>query len=1187
MSSEAVMPPSARPRRIPWLLAVIALTLVGALAGPVAPAAAESGTKFTVVIENVSNDGTLTTSEGTVAVPLSPGAYLVRPAGRNSLLDPRDAATPALEALAEDGDPSGFPSQVPGSQVFNTPDGASGPAPIFPGESYTFSFTAEPGDELSLATMFVQSNDWFYSTLSDERGIALFDGSGQPITADVSDQLKLWESKTEVDEPPGTGPNQAPRQSGPNTGETESGQVISLSSQGISVPLNGPVIKVTVTADGAAPPTDGGDPGDGDGSDPGDGDGSDPGDGDGSDPGDGEDPDDARPGEPFDAADGMVVGRTGTLNGLNGINVGPDGKVYNASVGGSEITVHDPETGEILDRIGQERGVNGPDDVFIAPDGTIYWTEILGGSVGMLKPDGTVKKQFVGPGVNPITMSDDGRLFVARVFLGDGLYELDPELEADPVALIPDLMGLNAFDFGPDGLLYGPLFFGGAVVKIDVDAAPPVPETVVTGLNVPSAAKFNSAGELHIAEIGGGRILKADTATGEVEVVTQIEGTIDNLTFDATDRLFFAAGADNQIIRISTDGTIDVFGEIALGLPAGVAVGPDGTVWVGDLFVLRGYGEAADPVASFYDRFAPPGTGFGGATSVYADGDLLVTSTTFGNNVQVFNPATGEVAEDFRNLAGPTNAIMHGDRLVASQLGADPAVGGSVVDARTGDVLLEGLPTPVGLASDGTTLYVSDWATGTVTAVDDAGSSVIASGLSGPEGLAVDGNRLLVVEEGLDQVSAIDLASGEVTAVIVGLDLGPPPIEGFAPFGSVTGVTVDSDGIIYVTQDGETNALLKFGAGSSDPSAPQLGFVDTLAADGRFTTLLTAVNASFLQPPPPGEMFTMLAPTDEAFAALPPDMLEGLLADPGFLTDILLYHLIEGAVPAETVVTLTEAQTLLGAPLGIEVIDGQVVLNGATTVIETDIATTEGLIHVIDGVLQPPPPPEPVGFLVADYARGSTEVPDPGDPDALSLAFVNVFDHGDEGTLEVCVSVSTTIQDPTMVHIHQGAAGVAGPVVVDFGLTSDSWGQDQLNPVQRSADGCVDVAGDLAREIVADPGGYYANVHSEAFPAGANREQFISGEGLNEFPRAFTAAPLRGANVVPGPGDPDSGRGFVDFNLPTTDTGEICYESTVFRVDEITSGHIHVGAAGESGDVLVDLEYGTRWALRTHPSGQG
>ncbi len=1149
------------------LFSALTATLVVAMMAVAAPAAAQDadprpdGTVFVATIENVSTPETLPTSTGSVAVPLSPGAYVVHKAGRNPLVEPRNAASTALESLAEDGDPSGFPALIKGAKVFNTPVGASAPGPLLPGGKYQFEFVAKPGYELSLATMFVQSNDWFYSTVLDTKSIALFDMAGQPLAQDASNQLKLWESKTEVDEEPGTGANQAPRQSGPNTGPSESGQVISLSSQGKSVKLNGPVIKLTIAPKGVTVPDEPDTP---------------------------DEPGDERPGEPFDAADGMVVGRTGTLNGLNGINVGPDGKVYNASVGGSEITVHDPETGQILDRIGADQGVGGPDDLFITSDGTIYWTEILAGNVGRLDPDGTLKKQFVGPGVNPITMSDDGRLFVARIFLGDGLYELDPELEADPIPLLPDIVGLNGFDFGPDGLLYAPLFFGGEVVKIDVDAASPTPETVTTGLMVPSAVAFNSAGELHASELAGGKILKIDASTGDVEVLAQIDGTIDNLAFDANDRLFFAAGADNQIVRLTPDGEIDVFGEIALGLPGGVAISPDGTAWVGDLFVMRGYRDGADPAVSYYERSAPPGTAFGGANTVFAYGDLLVTSTTFGNNVQVLNPATGEVLEDFRNLASPTNAIIHNDLLVASQLGATPGSSGSVVDARSGDVLIDGLALPVGLASDGDTLYVSDWATGMVTAVTDSGSTVIADGLAGPEGLAVDGDRLLVVQEGLDQVSAIDLDSGDVSPVITGLDLGPPPLEGFAPFGSVTGVAVGPDGAIYVTQDNETNALLKFVR--SDPTEPPAApsVLEALAADGRFTTLLEVISVSEIQPPPPGVLFTFMAPTDEAFAAVPPEVLEGLLADPGALLDILLYHIAEGSFSAEQLAGVDQISTLQGGTIGVEVVDGKVVLNGDVTVIDADIPMAEGIIHAIDGVLSPP---EQLAFLVSDFGRGSMEVPGPGDPAALTEA-VMVINAAAGPTDEVCFFVITTVEDSTVAHIHRGAPGESGPVVIDTGFSAESWEPDEFFPRNRIAEDCVQADDALVAELIAAPGDFYFNVHSERFPAGATREQIFDAEGLDQQDfRIFTAAPLLGSNEVPDPGDPDSARGFVDFFGPTdvagpiTPNGEICYTSVALNVAEINAGHIHTGVAGQAGDVLVDLEMGSTWPVDISSGG--
>ncbi len=96
------------------------------------------------------------------------------------------------------------------------PVGAAEPGPLFPGESYTVEVEAAPGHNLTLATMFVQSNDWFFS-LGGE-GISLFGADGAPLTGDVTDRVTLWDAGTEVDQTPGTGADQAPRQAGPDTG---------------------------------------------------------------------------------------------------------------------------------------------------------------------------------------------------------------------------------------------------------------------------------------------------------------------------------------------------------------------------------------------------------------------------------------------------------------------------------------------------------------------------------------------------------------------------------------------------------------------------------------------------------------------------------------------------------------------------------------------------------------------------------------------------------------------------------------------------------------------------------------------------------------------------------------------------------------------------------------------------------
>jgi transforming growth factor-beta-induced protein len=130
--------------------------------------------------------------------------------------------------------------------------------------------------------------------------------------------------------------------------------------------------------------------------------------------------------------------------------------------------------------------------------------------------------------------------------------------------------------------------------------------------------------------------------------------------------------------------------------------------------------------------------------------------------------------------------------------------------------------------------------------------------------------------------------------------------------------------------------------------------VDTAVDAGDFTTLVAAVEAAGLVDTLKGEgPFTVFAPTDAAFAALPEGTVEALLADAEALTGVLTYHVVDGKVLAEDVVTLDSAETLNGQSVTIEVVDGGVVLNGDANVIVTDIETSNGVIHVIDAVLIP------------------------------------------------------------------------------------------------------------------------------------------------------------------------------------------------------------------------------------------
>jgi uncharacterized surface protein with fasciclin (FAS1) repeats len=138
--------------------------------------------------------------------------------------------------------------------------------------------------------------------------------------------------------------------------------------------------------------------------------------------------------------------------------------------------------------------------------------------------------------------------------------------------------------------------------------------------------------------------------------------------------------------------------------------------------------------------------------------------------------------------------------------------------------------------------------------------------------------------------------------------------------------------------------------------SPELGdIVATADAAGSFKTLLQAATAAGLVETLQGEgPFTVFAPTDEAFAALPAGTLDSLLADPEALRQILLYHVVSGAVTADQVVGLTSADSVEGSPIAIAVKDGKVYLNDTAQVTATDVMAANGVIHVIDQVILPP-----------------------------------------------------------------------------------------------------------------------------------------------------------------------------------------------------------------------------------------
>jgi len=227
-------------------LAATALGIAQAVPAQQTPAA----TRFKIKVENISEGEVLKLSTGKTAPFVSaPVLWVIHAGSTNPIfVGGKPDAGAGLELLAETGNPtqlvkslSGMKGIVVGAAA--TPVGASAEGPLTPGQSYEFEVQALPSQQLSAAWMFGQSNDLFYS---NDRPIALFDASGRPKSGEMTAQLSLWDAGTEVNEEPGLGPNQGPRQKTPDDGVREN-QGIAHVRDAYAYPRTADVLRVTIT----------------------------------------------------------------------------------------------------------------------------------------------------------------------------------------------------------------------------------------------------------------------------------------------------------------------------------------------------------------------------------------------------------------------------------------------------------------------------------------------------------------------------------------------------------------------------------------------------------------------------------------------------------------------------------------------------------------------------------------------------------------------------------------------------------------------------------------------------------------------------------------------------------------------------------------------------------------------------
>ena len=513
------------------------------------------------------------------------------------------------------------------------------------------------------------------------------------------------------------------------------------------------------------------------------------------------------------------------FHGLHGLAVEPDGTILAGSVVGQAIYAVNPTTGEVTTRLGPPDGM--ADDIAFGPDGVMAWTGYLTGKVFVQEKGGAPKMVSSGlPGSNSLAFTKDGKLYMTQVFLGDALYEVDWKGTTGARLIRKDLGGLNGFEIGPDGMIYGPLWFKNAIVRVDPKDGK---DTVVAaGFQIPAAANFGPDGNLYAIDTKTGEVKRIDMKSKAVSVVAKLPPALDNLAIAPSGLIYVSNMAEASIFEVNpADGAVRTVVKGPLATPTDLALtdGPEGErLHVADVFAYRVIDTASkaitDPLRMYRDETENQ-LGIGAGKT-----KILITSWAAGT-VQIVDRATG-AAEIRHGFTAPTDALELADgRLVALEAGTGVISLIGAADAAP-EPLVTGLTLPVAMAeaADGK-LYVTETG-GALVRVDLAARQLtrIAEGLAGPEGIDVGADgRIYVAEAGAGRVVAFDpndSSTKEVLSVPLGqtprlsktilaegLKMGLPAAEGTLPAYTTTGLAVSKkDGSVYVASD-LTNAIYR------------------------------------------------------------------------------------------------------------------------------------------------------------------------------------------------------------------------------------------------------------------------------------------------------------------------------------------------------------------------------------------
>jgi outer membrane protein assembly factor BamB len=357
------------------------------------------------------------------------------------------------------------------------------------------------------------------------------------------------------------------------------------------------------------------------------------------------------------------------FHGVHGLGIDKTGRMFAGSVAGAALYEVDLNNGTAKIAIPAPEGM--ADDIAFAPDGTMAWTGFLTGDLYSRKGDGPIKKLASGlPGINSLAYRKDGRLYATTVFLGDTLYEIDVEGVKPPRTIMEKMGGLNGFEFGPDDMLYGPLWFKGQVAKVDVDKAELT--VVADGFKTPAAVNFDSKGNLWVVDTALGQLVtleypmsataKGDDVilsswfTGTVQVIDRKTGTTREMMHDFKAPHDAIRLDDGSILvnELGSKSLIRTSGEhgkdravLIGGLegPVGLVGGPKGEVYVTEAFAgqVSKVESNGEKTVVAKDLKMPEGI------ALAPDGKLIVAEVGAKRIVEI-DPDTGNVSEIAGNL---------------------------------------------------------------------------------------------------------------------------------------------------------------------------------------------------------------------------------------------------------------------------------------------------------------------------------------------------------------------------------------------------------------------------------------------------------------------------------------------------------------------------------------------------------